>query len=613
MNEFTPSKEYVEKPKPIESNIEISKLRIRFEGKFKSITTFDWNNIPEFAVITGINGTGKSQLLELIHNTVISNPKFPSRVEITGKTIRRNEVTYLRGEWHLDATSRVSLATIQGIREGLYNEFLNSANNPGLPDNRIRVFEAFEEIKRAFGKNQTDISIEEFNQAFPEILVENENQLSTKIGEIFLIYRLDEIDLLSKHCPEAEINDKLGEKPWNVLRRILETAKLPFNINDPSTNSLRDPFHLKLTHQISNEDVPFYDLSSGEKVLMSLMFYLYNSQEKGVFPRLFLLDEPDAHLHPTMSHQFINVMKKILVDELGVQVIMTTHSPSTIALAPEEAIFVAYREGERIRKVNKDAALKLLTSGVPSFSVNYENRRQVFVESKYDVYYYEKIYRKISDMLEPEVSLSFIASGETRTDKHGTPISSCDQVINVTNILRESGNKFVWGIVDWDKENKESDFIKVLGNGTRYSIENYLFDPILVVALLLREKFVGKEELGLPVNATLIDFKIYDNEQLQKLADFVIQKLEAEINPQNQDAMTVQLLNGKEINIPSWYLHYQGHELESKILEAFPKLNAIKRNSEDALKNAIIDKVIDDIPELISLDFCKVFTQLQAV
>lgn len=193
------------------------------------------------------------------------------------------------------------------------------------------------------------------------------------------------------------------------------------------------------------------------------------------------------------------------------------------------------------------------------------------------------------------------------------PLSSCDQVINVTTVLREAGNKFVWGIVDWDEKNKETDFIKVLGNGNRYSIENYLFDPILVAVLLLREKFVQREELGLTKTATHLDFNIYDSEQLQKIADFVIQKLEAQIKPHNQETITVHLLNKREINIPIWYLHYQGHELEGKILEAFPKLNKIKRNTEDALKNAIIDKVIDDLPELVSLDFLNIFLQLQEV
>lgn len=41
-------------------------MNIKFEGEYKSIKNFKWNNIPSLAILTGLNGSGKSQLLELI-------------------------------------------------------------------------------------------------------------------------------------------------------------------------------------------------------------------------------------------------------------------------------------------------------------------------------------------------------------------------------------------------------------------------------------------------------------------------------------------------------------------------------------------------------------------
>lgn len=35
------------------------------DGKYKSISALIWQNIPSLAVITGANGSGKTQLLEL--------------------------------------------------------------------------------------------------------------------------------------------------------------------------------------------------------------------------------------------------------------------------------------------------------------------------------------------------------------------------------------------------------------------------------------------------------------------------------------------------------------------------------------------------------------------
>lgn len=183
MSDLTPATEPVESTEPVEG---LSNLRIKFEGKFKSITTFEWNEIPSFAVITGINGTGKSQLLELIHNTIINNPQSPERVIITGRNIVRHEVTFLRGEWQLQGTTRVSLATVQQLRESHYNAFRNPNNYHNIQSSQPRLYEAFQLVIRETGKQPEMISFEEFSEIFPEILVEEESHLSTKIGEIFL-------------------------------------------------------------------------------------------------------------------------------------------------------------------------------------------------------------------------------------------------------------------------------------------------------------------------------------------------------------------------------------------------------------------------------------------
>ncbi len=344
---------------------------------------------------------------------------------------------------------------------------------------------------------------------------------------------------------------------------------------------------------------------------MSLALALYNSNFDIEFPKVLLMDEPDASLHPSMSKQFLDVIQKVFVEEKGVNVIITTHSPSTVALAPEETLYIVNKTETRIEKSTKDKALKILTSGVPSFSVNYENRRQIFVESPNDVMFYEKLYHKFSNYLIPDISLSFISSGESRTGKNGMKISNCDQVINITNTLRSAGNNFVWGVIDWDLTNKSSDFVKVLGNGNRYAIENYLFDPILVAALLLREKIVTRENLKLKENETYVDFKNLTQDQLQFISDYIVTKVEQITNPVDTITSETELLNGIKINIPNWYLHHNGHGLENIIIDTFPELNALKRGKEEQLKLDIINKVIDDIPELVSKDLLDIFIIIQ--
>ncbi len=111
--------------------------------------------------------------------------------------------------------------------------------------------------------------------------------------------------------------------------------------------------------------------------------------------------------------------------------------------------------------------------------MDYENRRQVFVESKNDVYYYERFYDVLKDKLETEKALHFISSG---TDGSG----DCNQVKEIVRTLRKFGSKIVFGIVDWDGTNAEGEGVFVLGGGTRDAIENFIFDPLLLGIFLFR-------------------------------------------------------------------------------------------------------------------------------
>lgn len=382
----------------------------------------------------------------------------------------------------------------------------------------------------------------------------------------------------------------------------MKEANLDYFINSPVGLDRDAPFELKLVNNFTKFEVKFSDLSSGEKVLMSLALALYNSKFASEFPKLLLMDEPDASLHPSMSKQFLDVIQNVFVRDKGVKVIITTHSPSTVALAPEESLYIVNKTGQRLEKSTKDQALKILTSGVPSFSVNYENRRQVFVESKYDVIFYEKIYDKIKNKLTKDISLNFISSGVAG-------VGNCDQVIDVVKQLTSFGNKLIFGIIDWDKKNKPNEHVLVLGEGERYSLENYIFDPILLSALLLSERIVTRVELGLQNNEAYSEFKNLPLEQLQFMSDFIINKVSDKFDTTNTSRRLVTYANGLYIEVPEWYLHHQGHSLESIVKEKFPQLN--KFNREEALKKEIINRIIDDIPEFIPSDIIKSFQQIQ--
>jgi hypothetical protein len=322
------------------------------------------------------------------------------------------------------------------------------------------------------------------------------------------------------------------------------------------------------------------------------------------YPQVLLFDEIDAPLHPSMTQSLLRTIQTVLVQQHNIKVILTTHSPSTVALAPEDSLY-AMRKGEtdRLVKTSKDSALSILMSGVPTLSMSYENRRQVFTESHYDAEFYEFIYEKLKPRLVREISLNFIAAG-------GSKNGGCAQVRNVVSKLHEAGNKTVFGLIDWDKTNSENDRVKVLGPGNRYSIENYIFDPILVCALLFRERFISRDQIGLTEKETHADFNNFSNDRLQQISDFVINHISSAIPADaHHNMITCHYVGGAAVAVPEWYLTSQGHELETMLKNTFSNLKSFHREGD--FKRAILNKVIDDLPFMIPTCFLDAFLSIQ--
>lgn len=199
---------------------------------------------------------------------------------------------------------------------------------------------------------------------------------------------------------------RYGTPPWEVLNNVLREASLPFQFQKPDPDASKS-LRLGLLHTGSQTEIKFSDLSSGERILLSLAHFVFLTsygRQSLAMPELILLDEVDAPLHPSATAELLRFLKQVLVERYKRRVLLTTHSPSTVALAPEESLFVMEKRSKQLRKVTRDAAISTLTAGVPVLSVKLENRRHVFVESEYDVQYYEAIVAILRRYLSPEIS-----------------------------------------------------------------------------------------------------------------------------------------------------------------------------------------------------------------
>jgi hypothetical protein len=183
-------------------------------------------------------------------------------------------------------------------------------------------------------------------------------------------------------------------------------------------------------------------------------------------------------------------------------------------------------------------------------------------------------------------------------------------VKEVVNQLYRGGNRTVYGIIDWDLLNHGNERVKVLGKGNRYSIENYIFDPLLLTAFLLRDKCIDRSVVGLNDNETYIHLPTFDNARLQLVANFILDKVRAYVRPQTEENnQPCEYISGQIINLPEWFLQIQGHHLEDTLKEIFRELKRFRQEGE--LKREILLKVVDDIPQLLSKDFISLFLTIQ--
>lgn len=585
---------------------------------FRSINAFEEITLPDFVVITGVNGSGKSHLLngistnntihissngaELIKKKIVNSASLaPSgNYQVTQQDIlsRSQNVLNIYQNYKKEKERNPSYTVEQAFspHRNLFKTVTRLASTAGKHIEELESNDFYDSYPLADGLDEQDIFYQNFSFLFKHY---HTKYLDNKFAQFMNASEGGAINFLT----HEQFVAKYGEAPWNFVNKILQEANLGYHVISPEKNLNRDaPFELKLISDTNGIQIMFDDLSSGEKVLMSLALSIYNSTLEDIdFPQVLLMDEPDGPLHPSMAKQFLDVIQNVFVKEKGVKVIITTHSASTVALAPEEAIYIMNKTSPRLEKSTKDKALKVLTAGVPSLSINYENRKQVFVESKYDASIYDKTYTVIKQYLEPEISLSFISSG-----KKG--VGSCSQVVDVVTQLHSFGNHDIFGIIDRDSNNKESEKVFILGTDQRYSIENYLFDPVVIAAFLLKEKMISKHQVGLSNEENYIDIRNFEGDRLQVVVDKFIPLLnDASLITTN--TRTCYYLNDKSVDIPTGFLETNGHELETKLKQVFPELN--KYHQEGDLKLAIIDHVFEDMHAIIPKDFVLLFTKIQ--
>lgn len=540
-------------------------------GHYKSIYRLSWHNIPNFGVITGKNGCGKTQLLELINfqlgtdsthkDNVNRNARDPFcnvSLQVSNFSVAPNEVVFVPANYQLGNLSSINASQIENIVTGLMSHFQNPHNNQNYVE--LAAF-----IEGKIGKPKNQIQKHEVLFHLPVDYYDYVNRIFIHEGlqEIFLTYHAKSAELREEGKTQSEIVTNLGEEPWVTLNRLLEGANFKYIVNKPKSFIGNYDFRL-----VSRKDkdliVDFSDLSSGEKMLLSLAVWLFNSNRKKRLPKLLLLDEPDAHLHPSAIKDFIEVIENVLVKQYGVRVLMTTHSPSTVALAPDHALFeMSADQGAILPLKSKDFGISMLSEGLLTVR---ENTKYVLVEDSDDAKFYTETYKifRLRDLLNPNIGILFLPSSNPKAAKSGgnTVVKAW-----VEKFVTQGLDNMFQGLVDLDNGTNTPQSINSAQNLhiiSRYSLENYLLDPILVYCSSLHQnqvipvpnlQFEQKDEYKISKQAPEI---------LQAIADYIFNEVEKNIpnlNDQEKLPTDVSFIGGYTLKYPLWLISKRGHDL----------------------------------------------------
>ncbi|QHL90797.1 hypothetical protein GVO57_08110 [Sphingomonas changnyeongensis] len=238
-----------------------------------------------------------------------------------------------------------------------------------------------------------------------------------------------------------------------------------------------------------------------------------------------------------------------------------------------------------LTKISKQDALNRLTFGVPTLSIDYSGRRQVFTESDTDAAIYERVYSLIKSRIECARELNFLSTGMRNKDG-GETNSGCTIVTNIVQRLDEAGNKSVYGIVDWDGTATSVGRVRVIAEGSHNGIENLLLDPLLICLLLVKERRAPEELQDI---ARFAGVDTLANVELQRMVDAIQHKV---VTTGSGTLAPVSYLDGTTTNVLRDYLVMDDHALEDALRAAFPYLR--KWSNRGALVLAVVEEVLTE-------------------
>lgn len=389
-----------------------------FNGKFSQIISLN----PSLNILSGINGTGKTKVLQLLKQGV--------NVNIEPSNIQFNQIKVIALSPKRNAEKRAQQALLSYIRSTNLLNKMQELLNKQIRDETYDHYPSFAEI---------------FYLKFEKLRSQN-----------FYLK------------PQSQILDEFVKQ---INKNIIEIT-LPGYRFEADWDKSSDSLDLKIYKEFAGDYVALENLSTGEQELLSLVFNIYLMKDD---VDVFLIDEPEIHLNWTLEENLFDFLKKFS-EQYKKQVIVSTHS--RIIFDPVFHDYITYLVWENnLIKVKKDIPReykeKIAGEYVRFISIIMPSKKILFIEDnehEITIKLLLSIYKKNEESLE----IIKISGGRGNLEK----------LYEVLKQNPDFASKWVnvYFLVDGDNK---IDFSKDRVIQLRkYSIESYYFDFEVLSALL---------------------------------------------------------------------------------------------------------------------------------
>ena len=439
-------------------------LEIKIIEKYKSYMPDTCYSIQgDLVILSGINGSGKSQLLKIIANN--GNEKINrsiNQILEDGNSIQLENVLLYSFRDNIDLGNELGQFSvtfrnsnienawnfyIQNLKHSKGEDWQNNKktqrykdksliyNNNGTKNSSWR---SINKLIQCIESNYTDqkmfnLSRQELESVLPnDFIWRNENDIIQLVGNLFYMACCERVNKQIEYSSTSAIFDNkqwLTNAPLTILNKLFEDLKFKYRFkNDYEFKTPNMEENPKL--RVNNEIRSLMDLSDGEKAILKLALISLD-EEISRDVKIVLFDEYDAPLNPSLTEAFYHVVNEFYIKK-GIQVVVATHSPATISLAPDFAQFyevfpiandspkivhVNQFDYEELRKANKGFYDKLKNQEERIQELEqYENSlgKMLFVEDQYDQIYkiaYLKI-KGIKDITVENLNEKFAANSD---------------------------------------------------------------------------------------------------------------------------------------------------------------------------------------------------------